>query len=298
MKQGLIDVVMPTYNRAKALTKVMDSYFSQEGVGKIIFVDDCSTDNTTEYVNELSRLHPGQIIYHRMTEKSTLPNIRNVGISLSSAEYIFMGEDDVLLPENHFKILLEKMKEHGADIIAGRRVNMYADQTMEAAKKLADFDRDPIFTHIPFEGYFERVVEKPEEVSRLHSNMLMKREVFKSVQYDPLFGGNAFREETDFFLRAWDAGFKLWLIPDTLSFHLKNTAVNQSGGSRKKRHVYEWQVWKNTARLLIKNKDIFRRKFGVKNIYWFLIRCIIGRYTYFIERRIGQNNHRKLYAKA
>lgn len=294
----MIDVIMPTYNRAQALTRVMGSYLSQDFLGKIIFVDDCSTDNTTEYVAGLAKQYPDKIVYHRMDKKSTLPNIRNVGIALATSEYIFMGEDDVYLPEGHFKILLEKMKEYNADLIAGRRINMYADQDQELAQKLADMDHGPVFVDIPFEAYFERFVEKPQSVNRLHSNMLMKRSVFTTVQYDPWYGGNAFREETDFFLRVWDAGFSLWLIPDTLSYHMKNTAVNQTGGSRKKRWVYEWQVWKNTAHLFIKNKKIFTEKLHVGNIYWYLIRCLVARYTYAVGRRIQQFFHRKKYAQA
>ncbi|MEI8224067.1 MAG: glycosyltransferase family 2 protein [bacterium] len=293
----MIDVIMPTYNRAQALTKVMDSYLSQDFLGKIIFVDDCSTDTTTEYVAGLAQQYPGKIVYHRMDKKSTLPNIRNVGIHLATNDYIFMGEDDVYLPEGHFKILLEKMNEYQADLISGRRVNMFADQDQVLAKKLADLDHRPVFVNVPFEAYFERVVDKAQSVNRLHSNMLMKRSVFDKVQYDPWYGGNAFREETDFFLRVWDAGFTLWLIPDTLSYHMKNTAVNQTGGSRKKRWVYEWQVWKNTAHLFIKNKKIFTEKLHSGNIYWYLVRCLIARYTYGLFRFIEQQIHRKKYAQ-
>lgn len=294
----MIDVVMPTYNRAKALTKVMDSYLCQKHLGRIIFVDDCSTDNTTQYVAELAKANPGRIVYHRMEQKSTLPNIRNVGVSLSDAEYVFMGEDDVLLPGDHFEILLEKAQLYGADIISGRRVNMYADQDMVAAKKFADLDHGPVFVDVPFESYLERVVDRAQPVNRLHSNALMRRSVFDRVQYDPLYGGNAFREETDFFLRAWDAGFGLWLIPDTLSYHMRHTSLNSTGGSRKKPWVYEWQVWKNTARLFLKNRDIFTRKLGVRNIYAYLVRCILARYTYAIGRRIEQRLNRKRHGKA
>jgi GT2 family glycosyltransferase len=187
------------------------------------------------------------------------------------------------------------MNEFNADLISGRRVNMYADQDMETAKKIADMDHGPIFIKVPFEAYFERFVDKAESVNRLHSNMLMKRSVFEKVQYDPLYGGNAFREETDFFLRVWDAGFTLWLIPDTLSYHMRHTSANSTGGSRKKPWVYEWQVWKNTARLFLKNKNIFTKKLGVTNIYIYLVRCLVARYTYAISRRIEQRLHRKTY---
>jgi glycosyltransferase involved in cell wall biosynthesis len=294
----MIDVIIPTYNRAQALTKVLPSYFSQQHLNKIIFVDDCSTDITKEYVAELAKQYPGKVQYHLMSEKTSLPNIRNVGVGLATSEYIFMGEDDVLLPENHFAILLQKLHQYDADIIGGRRIYMWADQTPETARVFADRIKDPVFVTVPFEAYFEHPVDVAQSVNRLHSNVLMKRSLFEKVQYDPWYRGNAFREETDFFLRAWDAGFRLWLIPDTLSYHLKNTPLNSSGGARKNRWLYEWQVLRNTAHMFFKNRLIFTQKLHVGNIYLFFIECSIARYTYAIRRRLSQWLHKKQYASS
>lgn len=292
----MIDVIIPTYNRATALKKVVDSYLSQDYLGRIIFVDDCSTDTTREYITELAEKYPGKILYHLMGKKTTLTNVRNVGVSLATHEYIFMGEDDVLLPPDHFKILLGKMKEYSADIIGGRRIYMWADQTRETARRFADQDKQPIFVRIPFEAYFERFLDKPMQVLTLHSNTLMKRAVFDKVQYDTAFG--AFRDETDFYLRAGAAGFSLWLIPDTLSFHLKNTPVNTTGGARKRWFAHECHVWENTAKLFLRNKKILKEKLDIKNMYIFFIRCMIGRYTYALKRRRDQQRYRKMYEKA
>ena len=291
----MIDVIIPTYNRAESLQKVIDSYLSQELLEKIIIVDDCSTDTIADVVTKISEENPGKILYHRLDKKVSLPEVRNVGMHRATADYIFMGEDDVLLPKDHFRVLKEKMDFYGADIITGRRINMYKGQTMDQAKMLADADHNSAFVRVPFEAYFERYIETAQETYTLHSNVLMKRRVFEAVQYDPLYTGNAFREETDFFLRAYSAGFHLWLIPDTVSFHLKNMALNSSGGSRKMRIVYEWQVWKNTARLLLKNRVFFKKQFGVTYIYWYLFRCLIARYTYAFRRRIQQQKNQRKY---
>lgn len=283
----MIDVIMPTYNRLESLKRVVSSYMTQPELGLFIIVDDFSTENIQAWADELVRQYPGKIVYHRMNEKSTLPHIRNVGVTYAIGDYVFMGEDDVLLPKDHFKILLEKLHQYGADIIAGRRIYLREGQTPKQAEAIADTDRGPLFVRIPFEAYMERLVEKAQPVPYLHSNSLMKRSIFDTIQYDPWYGGNAFREESDFYLRVHDAGFKLWLIPDTLSYHLKNTQVNKSGGSRKKRFVYEYQVWKNTIHMFWKNRNILRKEFGVRNIIWFTIRCLVARYTYALQRRIG-----------
>jgi glycosyltransferase involved in cell wall biosynthesis len=286
MSESRVDVIMPTYNRLASLKKTIDSYMSQPELGLFIIVDDCSTDATTTWAKELAQQYPGKIIYHRMDTKSTLPHLRNVGVSLAHAEYIFMGEDDVILPKDHFAVLIQKMQEHRADIIAGRRIYMQESETQESAIAFANKDHGPIFVSIPFEGYFERYVAHAQKVPFIHSNSLMKRSVFEKVQYDPWYGGNAFREELDFYLRVTNAGYAIWLIPDTLSFHLRNTSVNTAGGSRRKRFVYEYQVWKNTMRCFWKNRNIFKKLFGVKHIIWYTMRCLVARYTYALGRRI------------
>ena len=254
----MIDIIMPTYNRAAALRKTIDSYLCQKDLGLFILLDDCSTDDTAQFATELAQQHPGKIIYYRADKKMTTPFLRNKGVELSKNEYIFMGEDDVLLPPDHFEVLLRNMNVLGADLIGGRRINLRAGQTNAEALTIANKDHQSVLVTIPFEQYFERYIDKPLRVPALHSNVLIKRSVFDQVQYDPSFEGNAFREETDFFLRAYDAGFQLWLIPDTVMYHLKNTLVNNTGGSRKKRLIYEWQVWKNTWKFFIKNKTLSR----------------------------------------
>lgn len=283
----MIDAIIPTYNRANSLKQVMDSYVVQENLGHIIVVDDGSTDHLPQSIKELQDKYPGKIIYHRLETKQGLPAARNVGISLSDAEWIFMGEDDVLLPSDHFAVLMRKARELNADLISGRRIYLHTNETIEHAIEMANKDKAPVFIKTPFEGYFERYVEKAENVPYLHSNALMRRTVFEKVLYDPGYIGNAFREELDFFLRATAAGFMLWLIPNTLCFHLKNTVHNSTGGSRKNRIKYEAQVWYNTIRCFLKNRTIMKKLFGIKNIYWFTLSSLLARYSYALRRRIS-----------
>ncbi len=291
----MIDVVMPTYNRAAALRVTIDSYMSQPELGLFILLDDNSSDDTPAFAQALTEQYPGRVIYHREPKKTSTPHLRNVGISLSTNEYIFMGEDDVILPGDHFKILLEKMDELQADLIGGRRINLRKGQTNEQALAIANRDHDAIIVSIPFEQYYERYIDAPIEVPALHSNVLIKRSVFDKIQYDPSYDGNAFREETDFFIRAYGEGFHLWVIPDTVIYHLKNTLVNNTGGSRKRRWVYEWHVWKHTWKFFMKNRVIFTEKLHVGNIYLYALLCIVARYPYGLKRWLEYQYYQKKY---
>ena len=50
-----VSVIVPSYNRAHLLKKTIPSYI-QENVGEVIIVDDASTDNTFDVINELKDL--------------------------------------------------------------------------------------------------------------------------------------------------------------------------------------------------------------------------------------------------
>jgi len=278
----LIDVIIPTRNRKNVLLKVLPSYLSQKFLNKIIIVDDAGEDNLKE---EMEKLKDPRIVYIRVDKRVYLPAARNIGVKNSTAPYIFMGEDDVILDDNHLEVLLNKIKEFNADLIAGRRIYLFENQTFKEAKEFADKDKSPIFINFPFEGYFERYLDKAIEVKFLHSNSLIKREVFNKVLYDEWYKGNSFREELDFYLRCLDAGFKMGLIPDTICYHLKSSE-NKKGGARMQRLKYEYYVWKNTLHCFLKNKKIFKKYFNIK--FPFLYACLIlfARYPYAIFRRI------------
>jgi glycosyltransferase involved in cell wall biosynthesis len=55
----MISMVVPTRNRAATLTKVAPSYFAQEGVNELVFVDDQGSDDTEAVVGKIAALFPG-----------------------------------------------------------------------------------------------------------------------------------------------------------------------------------------------------------------------------------------------
>ena len=129
-----ISVIIPTYNRAELLPQAVKSVLNQEGVGgsyainEVIIVDDCSTDNTAEVVNdirkrakELSISERGRdtvdIIYRGLEVNGGPGKARNEGAKLAGGEWIaFQDSDDLWLPDK-LKEMVTFMEEHpGADL--------------------------------------------------------------------------------------------------------------------------------------------------------------------------------------
>lgn len=87
-----VSVVLPTYNRAPTISRAVDSVIAQTYTDlELVIVDDSSTDNTREVVDQYEE----NIQYIRHETNRGAPVARNTGIENSSGDYIaFIDSDD------------------------------------------------------------------------------------------------------------------------------------------------------------------------------------------------------------
>lgn len=282
--EEVIDVVIPTYNRAKILAERLPSYWSQSLVGKIFVVDSGESTETEEMIKDIQKKSPKPIIYFRFSERKMQQVCKNYGVEQSDADYIFIGEDDLLLPDNHLNVLLSVIKREGIDVVGGRRVYIKDGQSMDDALKNS-YKPGKIFYKYPFEAYFEEYFPGDFEVPYLHSNVLAKRDVFKEIKYDDRYKGNAFREELDFYLSCRRNNKKMFFTSKTACFHLKSER-KKGTGSQIQRLKYEFYVWINTIKCFYKNRDILKRDFSFNFPVIDSFFIILARYTNALWRRI------------
>jgi len=104
-----ISVIIPTYNNGHFIRSALESIFKQTYPGdkiEIIVVDDGSTDNTYDMLND----YMDQIIYIYQ-EQMGIAAARNRGIALSKGKIItFLDSDDVWL-EDRISRVIDKFKE-------------------------------------------------------------------------------------------------------------------------------------------------------------------------------------------
>lgn len=98
--ENSVSVVVPAYNRQKTIERAIASVLKQtHPVHEIIIVDDCSTDNTVQIIQEFVK-HDGRIKLLRHERNKGAQAARNTGIVNSTAEYVaFLDSDDEWLPE-------------------------------------------------------------------------------------------------------------------------------------------------------------------------------------------------------
>jgi len=96
IKQPVVSIVLPTYNRAELLKKSIKSIVRQSFTDwELLVIDNESTDNTCDYMSEFSAADI-RIKYFNI-EKSVVPGIStylNFGIEKSCGKYIARMDDD------------------------------------------------------------------------------------------------------------------------------------------------------------------------------------------------------------
>ncbi|NEQ81732.1 MAG: glycosyltransferase, partial [Moorea sp. SIO2I5] len=120
----LVSVIIPTYNRAEMIEECISSVTAQTYRPiEIIVVDDGSTDNTKEILEEIkSKLSKSIEIELKILHVSNngASSARNIGVKAAKGKWFqFLDSDDILLPKKLEKsIIIAKNKD--ADIVYSR----------------------------------------------------------------------------------------------------------------------------------------------------------------------------------
>lgn len=98
--QPLVSVVIPTYNQSSLLKKTIHSVLEQTYSNtEIIIVDDGSSDDTKNVVQNFIKSHGDKIVYKQQQNKGT-PAARNTGWRSAQGELVAtLDHDDLWLPQ-------------------------------------------------------------------------------------------------------------------------------------------------------------------------------------------------------
>lgn len=109
--EGLVSIIMPSYNTALYIEETIQSVLNQTYPNwELIIVDDCSTDNTDEVLEKIkdSRIH-----YLKNEKNSGAAVSRNKALREAKGQWIaFLDSDDLWMP-NKLEKQIQFMKENG-----------------------------------------------------------------------------------------------------------------------------------------------------------------------------------------
>ena len=264
-----ISIVLPTYNRAAALRLTFPDLLKVHGVSEVIVVDDGSTDETASVLRETE---DSRIRIVRHASRRGQPAARNIGMEAATGDWIMYGEDDCFFPPDYALALHDDAVRYAADIVSAPWLHVpieERDRAFEAART------SPVM-HFTLDTHPASFPAEPLQTPFLQARALINRRVFDRVRFFEGFRGNAYREETDFFVSATRQGFVCLLSPATASFQ----ALQWSGGARA--GVLRYELW------TFRNNWLFLRRHGSWLRQHGYIRSRIGEQTHFTSGRVSR----------
>ena len=120
----LISIVLPTYNGAKYIRQSVESCLAQTFQNfELIIVNDCSTDNTLEIINEYAKADSRVVVVNNAFNKK-LPLSLNTGFEVARGTYYSWTSDDNLYAREALETMLNILQNNTAvDLV-------YADYTL------------------------------------------------------------------------------------------------------------------------------------------------------------------------
>ncbi len=116
MDNILVSILVPVYNTSEYLRKCLDTLTNQTLKEiEIICVNDGSTDNSLEILEEYRAKDPRVIIVNK--KNGGLPSARNAGIDNARGEYLgFVDSDDYVEP-TMFELLYKAAKKRNSEVV-------------------------------------------------------------------------------------------------------------------------------------------------------------------------------------
>lgn len=234
-----ISLIVCTYNRCQTLAKTLESIIvsrvPEPVEWEVLVVDNNSSDQTLEVVQDFSRRYPGRVRY-LFERQQGLSFARNAGIRESDGEILAFTDDDLLV-EPEWLWNLTSALDGGEWMGVGGRIIAVWPGPLPSWLSLQDPD-----TTGPF-GVFGQATETEQLQSpAFGANMAFKREAFRKYgNFRTELGRSGSnlqgREDIEFASRLMTGGERLRYASSAVVRHL----VPQ--GRVKRTYVLRWWYW-------------------------------------------------------
>ena len=127
MDDLLISVIVPVYNPGSHLRKCLESLVNQSYRNlQIILIDDGSTDGSSKICDEYAAKDERIVCIHQ--QNKGVSKARNVGIALSSGDYLHFPDSDDYIEFNTYEYLIDLIKKHNCEVVSFEYFINYPDK--------------------------------------------------------------------------------------------------------------------------------------------------------------------------
>ncbi len=136
----LVSVLITTHNRSDLLKRAIESALHQTyKTLEVIVIDDGSTDDTEEVVNEYLKQHDN-LKYLKHSEAKGANVARNNGIRHAQGTYIAGLDDDDEFSEDYIETLVNAYDDNYSCVVAGTKVIMPRKTILLTKKEIIDLN--------------------------------------------------------------------------------------------------------------------------------------------------------------
>ena len=234
-----VSAVLPTYDRAAALRATFPAALAVRGVDELLVVDDGSR---TPVEQVLAAEPDPRVRVLRHPENLGVTAARNTGAAAARGTWLLFLEDDCCFPPEFAEVLLEDALRTGADVVGAPMVHPLPGEPVAAAVERSRRAGGG-------DGGLDGIARFPAAILStplLQAPALVRRELWERLRFDEGYIGNAYREETDFFVRAVRSGADCRLTPRTWFWE----AGRWPGGQPRHPLRAQWWTWRNNWRFL------------------------------------------------
>lgn len=119
----LYSVVVPVYNSQETLEKLFkrtqNTFRSLKLEFEMVFVNDCSRDDSWEVLQNLQQSYPDQITTIHLAKNFGQHNALMCAFHHIKGDFVITIDDDLQIPPEEIKKLINKQNQTGADVVYG-----------------------------------------------------------------------------------------------------------------------------------------------------------------------------------
>ena len=172
-----ISVIIPIFNAERYLEKCLTSVLTQTyNLLEIILVDDGSTDNSGEIIDEYARQDSRVIALHK--ENGGPSSARNMGLDAATGEWIAVVDSDDYVEPDLCEYLFDKARRYHGDLV---QCGAWKEFTQETGKKIFCPAQDLVRTA----GVEDFGAEDWALLGNGNWGKLYRRSVIGGIRFDP-----------------------------------------------------------------------------------------------------------------
>ncbi|RMF99631.1 MAG: glycosyltransferase family 2 protein [Nitrospirae bacterium] len=240
----MISFVIPNWNGMAYLKACIESIVNADSGGvkkEIVVVDNASFDGSTEMVENLFP----EVKLLRNSTNTGYAQAVNQGVKITSGEYIFLLNNDVVLLKGTILPLINKLKSHD-DVGAVAPLLIYPDGRLQISCRRFPWPFEIILEKVGIDGVgrFRRLKLSDQEHLQggrvdqpMFSAIMIKRQCWNQVgSLDENFP--IFFNDVEWCYRLYKkTKYVIFLVPEAKAIHHEGVSVNKLG-RRKKYHLY------------------------------------------------------------